>query len=249
MRKAAASLSLSSSLIEAVRSNDLLQVQQLVELQKKKGHFADVRDDVYGNTALHWACLHGHLGMVQYLTTTMGYNVESTTRDDGSTAVLVACRYGHLAIVQWLVQDDDDDDNDVKTGDEGSDTNASCCRVKANLKVKNKNGDSALHLACRSQNLALVQYLVERQHFDMYELNKQDESALGVAKRLSKGDILKSNRVLVTAFLLQRHGLVNRINEWVTYLLERPDLLYKIKDWCCKELEGAAVVFLYVLCV
>jgi ankyrin repeat protein len=56
------------------------------------------------NYAIHTACFHGHLDVVQWLTNHFGISGKFTTDDArgrNNYALLRACANGHLDVAQW----------------------------------------------------------------------------------------------------------------------------------------------------
>ncbi|KAL1623050.1 Karyopherin transporter [Diplodia seriata] len=65
---------------------------------------ADVRaSDVYGRIPLHYACMHGHVGMIQDLVTTAPDTVDFKDHD-GFTPLIHSIVHNHLSCVQSLLQ-------------------------------------------------------------------------------------------------------------------------------------------------
>ncbi|XP_062507106.1 ankyrin repeat domain-containing protein 23-like [Corticium candelabrum] len=58
-------------------------------------------EDVFGRTALHYACLNGHLSIVEKV---LAAGCKKEARDNyGETALHCACQNGHLSIVEKLL--------------------------------------------------------------------------------------------------------------------------------------------------
>jgi ankyrin repeat protein len=92
------------------------------------------RDDA-GMTPLHYACISGHIAIIQLLIEHGSY---WNCRDDrGRTPLLLAARHGHAFLIDWLVA------------------------RGANINSRDDAGAMALHHACVSGDLATVKKLME----------------------------------------------------------------------------------------
>ncbi|XP_071105461.1 uncharacterized protein [Haliotis cracherodii] len=89
--------------------------------------------DKDGNSVLHLACVGGNKAIVQHLVSPSNINTRGLI---GSTPVMMAAIKGHQSVVDLLVS------------------------KQADLTLVDKDGNSALHLACRGGNKAIVQHLV-----------------------------------------------------------------------------------------
>ncbi|XP_071105463.1 serine/threonine-protein phosphatase 6 regulatory ankyrin repeat subunit B-like [Haliotis cracherodii] len=89
--------------------------------------------DKDGNSVLHIACVGGNKAIVQHLVSPSNINTRGLI---GSTPVMMAAIKGHQSVVDLLVS------------------------KQADLTLVDKDGNSALHLACRGGNKAIVQHLV-----------------------------------------------------------------------------------------
>jgi len=90
--------------------------------------------DGNGTTALMKACLYGKLDVVQFLyMSKASVNIQSA---HGETAVMHAAEYGYLEIVQFLVE-----------------------TAKADITIKNDDGDTAKSLAKKAENHSIARYL------------------------------------------------------------------------------------------
>jgi ankyrin repeat protein len=107
-------------------------VQYLLSTAKYDVDARDINDE----TALHYACIHGHIQVVQCLIEA-GANVEAMN-ELGSTALHMASDFGHAALVVHLHAE------------------ANC-----NVRAANKHGLTSLHFASDNGYLEIVQYLVE----------------------------------------------------------------------------------------
>eukprot|EP00878_Enallax_costatus_P005784 GHUV01006065.1.p1 GENE.GHUV01006065.1~~GHUV01006065.1.p1 ORF type:complete len:240 (+),score=79.69 GHUV01006065.1:122-841(+) len=92
-----------------------------------------------GDTALHLACLYGHLPCVELLLRE-GANADVVNSEDGTTAVHDAAAGGYLDIIQLLFS---------KTS-------------PSSVSLQDADGDTALHNAARGGHLDVVQYLLQQ---------------------------------------------------------------------------------------
>ena len=90
--------------------------------------------DYEGNTALHLACMFGHLEVVQYLASEIKIDLEILNLD-GQTCIHLASKHGQFLIMQYLSS------------------------INANMSRKNKNGNTPLHIACQHGYLNIVELL------------------------------------------------------------------------------------------
>ena len=90
--------------------------------------------DAKGNTALHLACMFGHLEVVQYLASEIMLNLDILTLD-GQTCFHLASKHGQFLVMQYLSS------------------------INANISCKNKNGSTPLHTACQYGYLNIVELL------------------------------------------------------------------------------------------
>jgi ankyrin repeat protein len=131
------------------RNLDFIGINQKVELV----------GDNDGTTALHVACFHGNLSIVEYLLDKCHTHVEETDHN-GMNALQFAIEGGQFLIVQTLV---------AKRG--------------ADLDVTTPTtGATLLHLACEVGSLYIVQYLVKSCRADVHALNYDGKTPLECAK-------------------------------------------------------------------
>ena len=100
------------------------------EMQDKLLHETDDK----GNTALHLACIYGHLEVVQYLASEIKLNLDILNLD-GQTCFHLASKHGQFLIMQYLSS------------------------INANISCKNENGSTPLHIACQHGYLNIVELL------------------------------------------------------------------------------------------
>ena len=106
-------------------SNDLVNV-----MQDKLSHETDTN----GNTALHLACIFGHLEVVQYLASEIKLNLDILNLDD-QTCFHLASKHGQFLVMQYFSS------------------------INANISCKDKNGSTPLHIACQYGCLNIVKLL------------------------------------------------------------------------------------------
>ena len=122
---------MSNQLIEAARDGDLSKIKHLIS------QGVDVKSSATnGDTALHWAAIHGHAAVVELLVS-KGADVKAVNKN-GYTALHCAAIYGHAAIAELLVGNG------------------------ADVKPINMNGNTPLHLAALNGNSSIVEFLVSR---------------------------------------------------------------------------------------
>jgi ankyrin repeat protein len=115
-------------------------------------------------TALMYATLEGHFGIVKILTE-HGANLDlQTTRGDGSSALMFAVSNGRADIVKYLLEQEAD--IDLRTG----------------------KGDTALTIAVAYRRISIVKYLVER-GANLNARNNDGNSAIGIAYNMGEMDL------------------------------------------------------------
>ena len=125
-----AAYNISSSLIRAVRDNNIVECRRL--LNTGEANVNEDRDQ-YGNTALHIASIYGYLETAERLASS-GADVNIIS-SDGRTALHIASYYGHLGIVQLLL-----------------------CQG-ADMSIRDTYGDTALDWASNYDNLKVADCL------------------------------------------------------------------------------------------
>jgi ankyrin repeat protein len=118
---------------------------------------------------LHFACSKGHLDVVRYLVETAKANVAAED-DNALTPILLASSHGHLNVVQYLLTA-----GAVKTKHKGRSTPLLIASSRGHLNIVqyllstaadnvgtiDKDGNTALHLACYTGQLHVLRHLIE----------------------------------------------------------------------------------------
>ena len=148
---------------------------KIVDLLVKNGSNISDKDN-FGKTALHFACESGNFSTVNYL---IDHGAEVNERADNveETALHLAAEHGHTDIVTYLLEYGADIESRADFVGRREYMNAmtpfhfSCVfgefktgyelfLRKANIKALNGRGMSALHLACKGNNIEFVEFLV-----------------------------------------------------------------------------------------
>ncbi|KAF0720286.1 Aste57867_430 [Aphanomyces stellatus] len=132
-----------------------------------------------GWSPLHIACSKGHMGVINYLLQHIPIDIQT---NHGSTPLHLASTYGKLDVVQRLIAQ------------------------KANTKLVDTNGWSALHDACSNGHMEVVRYLI--QYLDVNVKNNNGQTPLYLAAQNGKLEIVK--------FLLDKNAHVGAVsnNGW-----------------------------------
>ena len=185
--------------------------------------------DIVGRTALHITCIHGFTEIARILLHKKGIVVNEPS-SEGMTSLHYACMKGHPEIVSLLLKFQNNEQNDDKkfNVDVNVQTpwtleapihltgSAAVLNVlieegqNLNLNATNRNGMSALHIACKSMNHDVASILIKKGQADIspekwtsaVEVNLQDKSGktpLHYACLNSDFDVVKS--------LLQINGI------------------------------------------
>ncbi|KAG7279647.1 hypothetical protein CRUP_019384, partial [Coryphaenoides rupestris] len=100
-----------------------------------------------GDTLLHYAARHGHVDIIQYLTEDMGMDVE-VHNCDYKRALHEAASMSHAACVRYLLS-------------KGAKVIGELLSHGADPCLKNKDGWTCFHVACREGDPAVVQLLLQ----------------------------------------------------------------------------------------
>ncbi|XP_042226074.1 ankyrin-1-like isoform X2 [Homarus americanus] len=117
-------------------------------------YHADHKATTHGLSAVHWAAVGGHVGVLDIMWK-KGFSIKSKT-EDGLTALHLAADHGNLAAVKWLVG------------------------KGVYIFIKNKRGQTAKHLAKQAGNKDIVNYLQEKeQELKVGSLKSQEKLGEG----------------------------------------------------------------------
>ena len=106
-----------------------------------------------GETALHVACAHGHLNIVQYLVNDRGCSVAvHNSRAVGTTPLMVAWAKKHWEVVEFLL-------NAIQEKELFAEVGLAPATV-TQLQEVAKCGDEALHQACANGYLEVIKFLL-----------------------------------------------------------------------------------------
>jgi ankyrin repeat protein len=119
--------------------------------------------EMFGATALHYACVGGHLHVLQHLIDA-GANVHATSKC-GSTGLHIASERGHMALVVHLH------------------TEARC-----NVHATREDGQTALHRASVRGHFEIVQYLVEVAGASVHTRDKSGNTPEAIAAKILISD-------------------------------------------------------------
>ena len=203
-------LSESEQLIRASKDGDLSKVKRLVEIQGVDVSSNDENDD----TSLHWASLYGHLNVVKYLVEDGNCDLERRNKYE-STPLHCAAAGGRLNVVQYLVSERGCDP--MCRGMHGKTPFHCAYELKEHLSdrmpqsrldVLNymykillgrmstlcRDGVTPLHIAAKSESLAVVKYMIEEKMCDVESRDQNGNSILHYAAGSGRLDILIDNR-------------------------------------------------------
>jgi ankyrin repeat protein len=122
--------------------------------------------DQRGNTAVHHAIMAQHLDLLIFLLAMNGLHTNIASQD-GSEMTLAA-QTRNLDIVKCI-------------GDDG----------RFNVNARDRNGNTALMIACKLNEHAIIEYLLSQPNIDVNATNFHFECALGFAAREQDGLVLR----------------------------------------------------------
>ena len=191
----------SNELLQASLRGELSIVKDLIEEKKVNPLLADK----YGNTALHYATKGGRLTVLQYFSEHVHCNA-SCTGYCGWTPLHYAARYSHLEITEYLVSTLQVEPMCLTNADLTPLHTACMGRAKSSLEMvcyliyemsrylpqkevvslPDNYGWTPLHLAAKSYNYEIIQYLIEDQNLNPLCYTKRGSTPL---HETSFGDI------------------------------------------------------------
>ena len=159
---------------------------------------------VFGFIPLHWAAENGSVQIAQELFIAAAAVIDINTKDKkGATPLHVACEYNRLEMVKWLLKRG----ADPTIIDELNGTPLHWAARDGNLKIVqtlftlssisnvginilNREGDTALHLACKYAQFKIVQFLLKKDP-DVFIQNQFGYTPLHCAVLVNHFDIVK----------------------------------------------------------
>ena len=153
--------------------------------------------DIGGNTIAHFACAQGWFDIVEHLHRECSLALNQANRE-GDTPLDIACREGQLAIVKFFLE---------KLGPLGDMSTPlhSACYGSDTLSVieflvtgsyhdpdqADVDGDTPLHIACYSGNVAAVIFMVSGRYCSLNKQNHRGDTPLHVACMVDNQEIVK----------------------------------------------------------
>ncbi|XP_071098244.1 uncharacterized protein [Haliotis cracherodii] len=121
--------------------------------------------DKQSNNLLHIACLGGNSDIVSDL---LSREMDINARGQyGRTPLMLAAQKGHTPLINLLI------------------------RHGVNSKLVDRDGNSAIHMACLGAELNVMKYLVEKEGFDVNEKGKNGMTPVMIAAEKSYEDIVR----------------------------------------------------------
>lgn len=142
-----------------------------------------MRTNVHENTALHVACINGHLSVARFLLK-IGCDVNETNKD-GLTCLHLAAEHGHLSLVKYFLKEAKSEVNkrDGKNATVADHAVSSCHLGILRYLARNdaKISPSAILVASSKGNLEVVKCLVEQYKCNPFYEDSNMQSALHYA--------------------------------------------------------------------
>lgn len=167
----------------------------------------EAKDD-QEQTALHYSCRFGHINIVGFLISELKCDIEAKDRER-RTPLHLACKFRHCNIVKYLLLEKlcnpNAEDNKKMTPLHYTCTYCPhdtilridvdlVCSIKltevlladprCNVNIKNDNGDTALHLACKNDKLKIVQHILTKESCNPNARNKAGQTPLQLTSHL-----------------------------------------------------------------
>eukprot|EP01091_Cochliopodium_minus_P000913 TRINITY_DN1080_c0_g6_i1.p1 TRINITY_DN1080_c0_g6~~TRINITY_DN1080_c0_g6_i1.p1 ORF type:complete len:739 (-),score=227.44 TRINITY_DN1080_c0_g6_i1:18-2234(-) len=187
--------------VKMIKMGNTKMLQKEIKKNKK---LLEIVDDK-GSSLLHSASQEGNVEMVKMLLE-CGANINAIDKEK-YTPVLEAASQKHFNVVKLLL-DKNADPNMLNTGNSGilhylirideksNDLNIQkqliiqCCKMGANINMKNKFGETPLHQSIMRRSLEITQFLIS-QNADINKINKFGETGLHKAVILKDFDLVK----------------------------------------------------------
>ncbi len=172
--------------------------QYLLEDEKAKEEAAEFLKDF----PLHFACRYDSLEMLKYLIATKPADIGSRNAH-GNTPFYRALLYGSTKIVQYLIEENNSRINTVfnykRNVFQVACISGSLEVVKyisektrvLDVNAQDEDGLTALHLACESQNIKVVKFLVSGVKSNLHSVDNEGRTPLHVACELNDLSIAK----------------------------------------------------------
>jgi ankyrin repeat protein len=188
-------------MIKAAKENNLLEVERLLSVG------ADVNATTEtGYKPLHWASSKGHLQVFRALRE-HGADIEVKDIHAGWRPLHCACHKGRLAVVIELLSPNDINGATSFLG--------KLKRQGANIEVKDRNGNTPLHLASVWDHLPVVKALVGG-GANILEANNQGQ--LPIDRALSDGHSAVTKYLLQTLYATTRRLPLHELVEDLTWI-------------------------------
>ena len=174
-------------------------------LSSIQGCSLEARDN-HQQTPLHYACHFGHLDIVIFFVRIMGCDAE-TMDEEMRTPLHIACKYRHSEIVHYLVHEQKcnpnaDDinkrtplhyaciwwyhikyDHDMSVSHKVAEELLT--HIRCDINKTTRDGDTALHLACKVDRLDIVRHLLSKPSCNPNTMNKRGQTPLQLASHLN----------------------------------------------------------------
>ena len=140
-----------------------------LSLVRTRDYHADLNDkDSLGGTPFSWALENERDEVMLVLISEFGYDPTNIKGEDGVSPLHVACKKGNLSLVMTLIRDYHADLNDEDSYGNTPLTLLLISEFGYNpTNIKDRNGVSPLHVACKKSNLILVRTLICDYHTDI----------------------------------------------------------------------------------
>lgn len=182
---------------------------QVVKILIKRGYTLINRKCAVGSTALHWACRHGNLEILNAL---LEAKADPSIPDDlGATPLWRACFFGHLPVVKKLIeigQDPNISDKDNATplwiaSSVGRIAIVECLlQARADPHIPDDEGYTALQMSARNGFIRIASILFN--HI-LANCQKDRDKQAWIAKAQRQLSLVPSRQTVTVEFLQQVH--------------------------------------------